>query len=82
VRITPSLVSPDPLSSRLEPCAQIQFFQRIGARGNLQYGRSLCSTSRGEIILFEYDATDRFSWLLSRNEDQAYAIEVRVRHAF
>jgi hypothetical protein len=40
------------------------------------------SHSRGEIILFEYDATDRFSWLLSRNEDQAYAIEVRVRHAF
>ena len=35
-----------------------------------------------QIILLEYDESDRLSWILSRNEDQTYAVEVRVRHAF
>ena len=28
------------------------------------------------------DESERLSWVLSRNEDQTYALEVRVRHAF
>jgi hypothetical protein len=35
-----------------------------------------------QIVLLEYDESDRLSWILSRNEDQSYAIEVRVRHSF
>ena len=82
VQITPSLASPNPLSARLEPCARLQVLKRLSARGNLTYSRSQCSTSRDEIISFEYDATDRFTWVLSRNEDQTYAIELRFRTAF
>ena len=33
-------------------------------------------------MVFEYDATDRLSWVLSQNEDLTYALDVRVRHAF
>jgi len=82
VQITPSLTNPDPLSSRLEPCARLLLGKRLSTSTYLTYTRSLCSSTRDEIILFEYDATDRLSWVLSRNEDQTYAIEVRVRHAF
>jgi hypothetical protein len=82
VQITPSLASPNPLSSRLEPCARLEVYKRLSSRGNLTYSRSQCSTSRDEIVSFEYDASDRFTWVLSRNEDQTYAIELRVRTAF
>jgi hypothetical protein len=83
VQITPSVANPNPLSSRLEPCARFQVLKRVlSGRGNLTYSRSQCSTSRDEIITFEYDATDRYSWVLSRNEDQTYAIELRVRTGF
>ena len=30
----------------------------------------------------EYDESDRLSWILSLNEDETYAVEVRVRHVF
>ncbi len=33
-------------------------------------------------LLIEYNQSDRFAWILSRNEDETYAIDVRVRHAF
>jgi hypothetical protein len=83
VQITPSVANPNPLSSRLEPCARFQVLKRVLAgRGSLTYSRSQCSTSRDEIITFEYEATDRYSWVLSRNEDQTYAIELRVRTGF
>jgi hypothetical protein len=82
VQITPSLASPNPLSARLEPCAHLEVYKRLSSRGTLTYSRSQCSTSRDEIVTFEYDASDRFTWVLSRNEDQTYAIELRVRNSF
>ena len=35
-----------------------------------------------QVILLEYDQSDRLSWVLSQNEDRTYALEMRVRHAF
>ena len=34
------------------------------------------------LILIEIDQSDRLSWILSRNEDRTYALDVRVRHVF
>ena len=56
--------------------------KRLSDRVYLTYSRSLSSSTRDQIILLEYDQTDRFSWILSRNEDQTYALDVRVRHVF
>ena len=56
--------------------------KRISDRAYLTYSRSLNSAQYDQVILLEYDATDRLSWLLSRNEDQTFALEFRVRHAF
>jgi hypothetical protein len=81
-QLTPSLVTPNANSSRLDPAARLTIGKRISDRVYLTYSRSLSSTTSDQIILLEYDQTDRFSWILSRNEDQTYALDVRVRHTF
>jgi translocation and assembly module TamB len=81
-QLTPSLVTPNANSSRLDPAARLTIGKRISDRVYLTYSRSLSSTTSDQIILLEYDQTDRFSWILSRNEDRTYALDVRVRHVF
>jgi translocation and assembly module TamB len=81
-QLTPSLVTPNAKSSRLDPAARHTIGKRISDRVYLTYSRSLSSTTSDQIILLEYDQTDRFSWILSRNEDRTYALDVRVRHTF
>jgi autotransporter translocation and assembly factor TamB len=81
-QLTPSLVDPNSQSSRLDPAARLTIGKRLSDRIYLTYSRSLSSSTRDQIILLEYDQTDRFSWILSRNEDRTYALDVRVRHAF
>jgi hypothetical protein len=44
------------------------------------YSRTL--NQQYEIILVEYDQSDRLSWVLSRNEDRSFALDFRIRHVF
>ena len=82
-QVTPSLIDPyNSSTGRLNPSARVTIGKRISDRVYLTYSRSLSSSFNDQIILLEYDESDRFSWILSRNEDSTYAIEVRVRHAF
>jgi hypothetical protein len=84
-QITPSLTDRDPTaqqSSRLVPGARLTIGKRLSGRAYLTYSRSLSSTTSDQIILLEYDQTDRFSWILSRNEDGTYAVDFRVRRTF
>src|SRR5688572_16404519 len=81
-QLTPSLVDPNTQSSRLDPAARVTIGKRLSERIYLTYSRSLSSSTRDQIILLEYDQTDRFSWILSRNEDRTYALDVRVRRSF
>ena len=81
-QITPSLIDPNQQSSRLEPAARVVIGKRLSERVYLTYSRSLSSSTRDQIILLEYDQSNRFSWILSRNEDRTYALDVRVRHTF
>lgn len=81
-QLTPSLADPNQQSSRLDPAARLTIGKRLSDRIYLTYSRSLSSSTSDQIILLEYDQTDRFSWILSRNEDRTYALDVRVRHVF
>lgn len=81
-QLTPSLVDPNAQSSRLDPAARLTIGKRLSERIYLTYARSLSSSTGDQIILLEYDQTDRFAWILSRNEDRTYALDVRVRRAF
>jgi hypothetical protein len=83
-QITPLLMDPYQDTSRLtvNPAARVTIGKRISERVYLTYARSLSSSRLDEIILLEYDQTDRLGWVLSQNEDRTYALEVRRRHVF
>ena len=82
-QLTPSLIDPYSQSStRVNPSARVTIGKRVSERVYLTFSRSLSTNTNDQILLLEYDESDRLSWILSRNEDQTYAIEVRVRHAF
>jgi len=82
-QLTPSLIDPYSQSTnRVNPSARVTIGKRISDRVYLTFSRSLAASYNDQILLLEYDESDRLSWVLSQNEDQTYAIEVRVRHAF
>ncbi len=82
-QVTPSLIDPyNQSTGRVDPSARVTIGKRISDRVYLTFSRSLSSSRNDQILLLEYDESDRLSWILSRNEDSTYAIEVRVRHAF
>ncbi len=83
-QLTPSFVDPfGQQTSRLNPTARLTIGKRVSDRVYLTFSRSLGTTINDQIVLLEYEESDRLSWVLSRNEDQqTYAIEFRVRHTF
>ncbi len=81
-QITPSLIDPYQQSSRLSPAARLTIGKRVSDRVYITFSRSLASSTRDQIILLEYDQTDRLSWILTQNEDYTYSLDVRVRHSF
>jgi hypothetical protein len=81
-QLSPSFLDPNG-TSRINPTARLTIGKRISERAFLTFSRSLNTTFNDQIIQLEFDASDRLYWLISRNEDQqTYAIEFRVRHAF
>ncbi len=83
-QLSPSLVDPYSQSTtlRVNPSARVTIGKRISDRVYLTFSRSLSTSTADQIILLEYNENDRLSWILSRNEDQTYALEFRVRHSF
>lgn len=83
VQITPSLGDlSSQQSSRLNPGARLTIGKRISERLYLTYAQLLTSSQRDQLILLEFTQSDRLSWIVSQNEDDTYAIDVRVRHIF
>jgi len=82
-QLSPSLIDPySSTTTRVNPSARVTIGKRISDRVYLTFSRSLNTSVNDQIILLEYDESERLSWVLSRNEDATYAIEVRVRHTF
>src|SRR5690606_13398729 len=69
-QITPSLNDPATQSSRLMPGARLTIGKRISNRVYVTFSQSLSAstTTRDQVILLEYDQSDRLSWVLSQNE--------------
>jgi translocation and assembly module TamB len=84
LQITPSLQDPNAQTSGgLDPGMRLTVLKRLSERLYLTYSRSLSSATRDtQVILLEFDQTDRLSWILSRNEDGTYALDWRVRKIF
>jgi hypothetical protein len=66
----------------LTPTARVTLGKRISERVFLTYSRALNATRQYDIILLEYEQSDRVSWVLSRNEDRTFALDFRIRHVF
>ena len=83
-QLTPSFVDPSgQQTSGLNPTARLTIGKRVSDRVYLTFSRSLGTSINDQIVLLEYEESDRLSWILSRNEDQqTYALEFRVRHTF
>ncbi len=79
VQITPLLGFSD--TAQLSPTARVTLGKRVSERVFVTYSRAL-NTGRAEVILLEYDQNDRMSWVLSKNEDQSFALDFRVRYRF
>jgi hypothetical protein len=81
VQITPNLAF-DP-NQRLNTTARLTVGKRISEKVFLTFSRSLNTAGGGtQVILVEYNQSARLSWIVSRNEDGTYALDVRVRHVF
>jgi hypothetical protein len=84
-QVTPSLFDPysqTTATPRINPSARVTIGKRISDRVYLTFSRSLSSSFNDQLLLLEYDESDRLSWILSRNENETYSLEVRVRHTF
>jgi TamB, inner membrane protein subunit of TAM complex len=62
--------------------ARVTLGKRISDRVFLTYSRALNATKQYDIVLLEYEQSDRVSWVLSRNEDRTFALDFRIRHVF
>jgi len=81
-QITPSLQDPNVQSARVDPGMRVTVLKRLSDRLYLTYSRSLSSSTRDQVIVLEFDQSDRLSWILWRNEDGIYALDWRIRKTF
>jgi autotransporter translocation and assembly factor TamB len=83
VQVTPLLFDAES-GQRLNPSARVTLGKRISSKVYLTYSRTVGGggINSEEIVLIEYEQSDRISWVLSRNEDRTFALDFRVRYIF
>jgi hypothetical protein len=81
VQITP-LVGELSTLQAFNPAARLTFGKRISSRVYVTFSQAVGAGRQEQIILVEYDQSDRLGWILSRNEDGTFALDFRVRHTF
>ena len=80
VQIMPGLGSSvDPLT----PTARLVLGKRISSRAYLTYSKALGTTTNGDqVVVLEYDASDRLGWVFTQTGSNIFAIDMRVRRTF
>jgi hypothetical protein len=80
VQIMPGLgSSADPLT----PTARLVLGKRLSNRAYLTYSKALSVTTNGDqVVVLEYDASDRFGWVFTQTGSNIFAIDIRVRRTF
>ncbi|HKW01150.1 MAG TPA: translocation/assembly module TamB domain-containing protein [Vicinamibacterales bacterium] len=67
--------------NQLSPSTRVTVGKRLSRNLYMTYARDL-NSSQYEVILVEFEQSERISWILSRNEDRTFALDFRVRHVF
>lgn len=81
VQITP-LIGELSTIQALNPAARVTIGKRLSSRVYVTFSQAIGAGRADQIILVEYDQSDRLGWVLSRNEDGTFALEFRVRHTY
>ena len=78
-QIAPTIGSEtDPLT----PSARLILGKRLSPRAYLTFSRALGTAARDQIIVLEYDQTDRVGYVLTQTGDRTFAVDFRVRRSF
>lgn len=81
VQVTP-LIGELGTIQTLNPAARVTIGKRLSSRVYVTFSQAIGAGHTDQIILVEYDQSDRLGWVLSRNEDGTFALEFRVRHTY
>jgi TamB, inner membrane protein subunit of TAM complex len=68
----------DPLSTSI----RLILGKRLSPRAYLTFSRPLGGATRDQIIVLEYDQTDRVGYVLTQTGDRTFAVDFRVRRSF
>jgi hypothetical protein len=78
-QVTPTIGSEnDPLT----PSARLILGKRLSPRAFLTYSRALGTADRSQIIVLEYDQSDRLGFVITQIGESTFAIDLRVRRSF
>ena len=78
-QITPTIgTENDPLT----PSARLTVGKRLSSRAYLTFSRALGTAARDQIIVLEYDESDRLGFVLTQTGDRTFAVDFRVRQSF
>jgi translocation and assembly module TamB len=71
-------------SAQINPSALVTVGRRLSSRAFVYYSRELNSTQGTpyEVYVLEFEENDRITWVVSRNEDQTFSLDFRVRYVF
>jgi hypothetical protein len=78
-QVSPTIGSEnDPLT----PSARLILGKRLSARAFLTYSRALGIADRNQIIVLEYDQSDRLGFVITQIGESTFAVDLRVRRSF
>jgi hypothetical protein len=66
----------------LTPSARLTIGKRLSSRAYVTYVRPLGTASRDQVIVLEYDQSDRLGFVFTQVGDRTFAIDFRVRRSF
>jgi translocation and assembly module TamB len=66
----------------LTPSARLILGKRLSPRAFLTYSRALGIADRNQIIVLEYDQSDRLGFVITQIGESTFAIDLRVRRSF
>jgi translocation and assembly module TamB len=77
-QVTPTIGNEsDPLTG-----ARLLLGKRLSPRAFLTYSRALGTADRNQIIVLEYDQSDRLGFVITQIDESTFAIDLRVRRRF
>ena len=77
-QVTPTASENDPLPTS----ARLTLGKRLSPRAFLTFSRALGAADRNQIIVLEYDQSDRLGFVITQIGDSRFAVDLRVRRSF